>query len=636
VAQNVTIGDGAPGAAIYYTTDGSTPTTASARFSVPIPIVGAATATTVKAIATASNYTTSAVGVAVYTVPTPPALTTPTPGTQLPGTSVAFSWTPGSVATHFELWLGTLGPGSTNLYDSGSITGTTTTVNNLPSNGEVVYARLYYLIFGAWYELDYTYTAYGTPVLPAITSPTPSTTLGGTSVPFTWSTGNIATEYQLHVGTGGVGASNIYSSGPVTATTEVVTNLPNNGGTVNVRLSYLVNGAWGSTDYTYTATGGVTPPALTTPVPNTSTPLTGTSVTFGWTPGNTATRFEFWLGTTGPGSTNLYDSGNIAATSVTVGGLPSNAETLYARLYYLINGIWSEFDYTYVASGTATPATLTTPTPSSKLGGTTVQFKWNPGNRATNFELWLGSNGPGSTNLYDSGPVTATTETLNGLPNNGEKLYARLYSLIGETWVYYDYTYTAAGTATAAALTTPTPNTTFPVSGTSVAFSWNPGNIATSFELWVGTGGAGSNNIYNSGSVTATTETVSGLPNNGQTFYVRLYYLLNGTWDYTDYTYVASGSPTAAVLTTPAPNTLTPLSGTSVAFTWAPGNVATHFEFYVGTTGAGSSNLYNSGNVTVTTETVSGLPTNGSTVYVRLYYLIDGAWQHTDYTYVAE
>jgi hypothetical protein len=136
--------------------------------------------------------------------------------------------------------------------------------------------------------------------------------------------------------------------------------------------------------------------------------------------------------------------------------------------------------------------------------------------------------------------------------------------------------------------------------------------------------------------VTATTETVSGLPNNGQTFYVRLYYLLNGTWDYTDYTYVAYGSPTAAVLTTPAPNTLTPLSGTSVAFTWAPGNVATHFEFYVGTTGAGSSNLYNSGNVTVTTETVSGLPTNGSTVYVRLYYLIDGAWQHTDYTYVAE
>jgi hypothetical protein len=135
--------------------------------------------------------------------------------------------------------------------------------------------------------------------------------------------------------------------------------------------------------------------------------------------------------------------------------------------------------------------------------------------------------------------------------------------------------------------------------------------------------------------VTATTETVSDLPNNGQTFYVRLYYLINGGWQYTDYTYVASGSPTPAALTTPTPNTLTPLSGSSVAFSWNPGNVATHFEFYVGTTGVGSSNLYNSGNVTVTTETVSDLPTNGSTVYARLYWFINGVWQHADYTYVA-
>jgi hypothetical protein len=55
----------------------------------------------------------------------------------------------------------------------------------------------------------------------------------------------------------------------------------------------------------------------------------------------------------------------------------------------------------------------------------------------------------------------------------------------------------------------------------------------------------------------------------------------------------------------------------------------------VGTTGVGSSNLYNSGDVTATTETVSGLPSNGATVYARLYWLINGAWQYTDYTYVA-
>ena len=41
------------------------------------------------------------------------ALTTPVPGTQLLGTSVTFNWTPGA-STHFEFWLGTLGPGTTN------------------------------------------------------------------------------------------------------------------------------------------------------------------------------------------------------------------------------------------------------------------------------------------------------------------------------------------------------------------------------------------------------------------------------------------------------------------------------------------------------------------------------------------
>ena len=185
-------------------------------------------------------------------------------------------------------------------------------------------------------------------------------------------------------------------------------------------------------------------------------------------------------------------------------------------------------------------------------------------------------------------------------------------------------------------LTTPTPNTTTPLTGTSVAFSWNPGNTATHFEFCVGTTGAGSSNVYNSGNVTATTETVSNLPGNDSTVYVRLYSLINGAWQYRPITLTGSaGTATQAVLTTPTPNTSTPLSGTSVTFSWNPGNSATHFEFWVGTTGVGSSNLYNSGNVTATTETVSNLPSNGETVYVRLYSLINGAWQYTDYTYVA-
>jgi hypothetical protein len=71
-AQSVTISDTSSGVSIYYTTDGSTPTTASTRYTTPIPV---STTTTIRAIAAGSGWTNSAVGSATYTIqiPTTPA-----------------------------------------------------------------------------------------------------------------------------------------------------------------------------------------------------------------------------------------------------------------------------------------------------------------------------------------------------------------------------------------------------------------------------------------------------------------------------------------------------------------------------------------------------------------------------------
>lgn len=65
-AQSVAISDTTPGAAIYYTTDGTTPTTGSTQYSAPIT-VGASE--TVTAIAVASGYTTSSAS-AAYVITT--------------------------------------------------------------------------------------------------------------------------------------------------------------------------------------------------------------------------------------------------------------------------------------------------------------------------------------------------------------------------------------------------------------------------------------------------------------------------------------------------------------------------------------------------------------------------------------
>src|ERR1700677_752375 len=88
------------------------------------------------------------------------------------------------------------------------------------------------------------------------------------------------------------------------------------------------------------------------------------------------------------------------------------------------------------------PASLTSPAPDSEVTGPSATFAWTPVSGAISYNLWLGTAGVGSSNLWNSGPTTATSLTFSALPINGATVYARLITTFSGTSLHADFTYT--------------------------------------------------------------------------------------------------------------------------------------------------------------------------------------------------
>ena len=186
---------------------------------------------------------------------------------------------------------------------------------------------------------------------------------------------------------------------------------------------------------------------------------------------------------------------------------------------------------------------MLSPTPGTAtiLGTSNILFQWTSGAGVTSYELLIGTSGVGSSNILTTGALSTTSYTVPALPNNGVTLYVRLGSLINGAWQTEDYQYTESGIK-APSMQSPTPGTATILGTSNVTFTWTPGAPATMYDLWLGTTGVGSDNVYASGQITATSATAPKVPYGlaTDTVYVRLWYLIDGTWQSIDYTYSAT------------------------------------------------------------------------------------------------
>ena len=478
-----------------------------------------------------------------------PAAPTANAATSLTTTSFTANWTASSGATGYRLDVSTNNTFSSfvsgyNNLDVGNVL--SRSVTGLNSNTAYYYrVRAYNSSGTSGNSNTISATTSGSTNVPAtMTSPANGSTLGSTSVTFTWNPGSGNSQYYLYVGNS-VGSQE-YFGNYVSGGSTPVSGLPSDGRNIYVRLwsQRSSDGQWLYNDYTYKAFTGSTnvPATMTSPV-NGST-FNSTCVTFNWSLGSGNSQYYLYVGNS-VGSQEYF--GNyISGGSTPVSGLPSDGRNIYVRLWSQrsSDGQWLYNDYNYKAftGSTNVPATMTSPVNGSTFNSTCVTFNWSLGSGNSQYYLYVG-NSVGSSE-YFANYISGGSTTVCGLPADGRNVYVRLWSLTGSGWFYVDYNYKACACSgnQVPQITTPANGSKF--SSSTVTFAWTAGSGGSQYFLYVGNSAGSSEYFYNY--ISGGSTTVGGLPSDGRTIYVRIWSLISGQWLFSDYAYRAAGGTSSS------------------------------------------------------------------------------------------
>ena len=312
---DVTISCATAGAKIYYTTDGSTPTTASQLYAgEAIHVTGHGTSKTIKALATATCFLNSLVGTGSYTI-NYPAAATPSfgvaGGTYTSAQSVTISTTT-SGATIYYTTDGTVPTSSSAVYSSAVSLGGTGTTKTLKAIAISATTSVSVVASAAY---SFSFPAAASPTF----SPAAGTYSSAQSVSISTTTGS-ATIYYTTDGTAPTTSSSVYSSAVslggngTTKTLKAIAISPTTSSSATASAAYTFNYPLAATPTfspvagTYASDQSI---ALTTTTPNATIYYTTNNTT----PTSSSAVYSTPISIAGHGTSMVIQAKAISATT---------------------------------------------------------------------------------------------------------------------------------------------------------------------------------------------------------------------------------------------------------------------------------------------------------------------------------
>jgi len=291
-----------------------------------------------------------------------------------------------------------------------------------------------------------------------------------------------------------------------------------------------------------------------------------------------------------------------------------------------ITGTFQSWTIRAYGPGRAVPAQIISPAPGSTLSSTSQVFAWDAGMGATGYWLDVGTS-QGGYDIFEGYVGTERSRPISGIPLTGRPVWVRLRSFINGSYHFRDFQFGTVA-ATPSRIVSPAPGSA--LTGSSATFSWDAG-AAVQF-YWVNVGSTQGGYEYYSNYVGMSRSlTVSGLPLDGRSIWVRLMSYYGGQYHPLDFQFSAA-APQPAQITSPAPGSVLP--GSSAVFSWTPGTAVSSYWVNVGSTQGGYE--YYSNYVGASRSLpLSGLPTDGRAIWVRLMSYINGQYFPVDHRFVA-